>query len=810
MKRAFLLTLVLINISVNALSTNPASASSMADSSKIARGVELGDVIVYGNRSNFGVQSSQMSALNLKQAQIMTAPMFFGEVDVLKTLQKLPGVQSGSEGTAGIYVRGGAYDQNYITLDGSPIYNAEHMRGYTSAINPDMVQSINFYRGAFPARYGSRLSSVVDIGIREGDFKRYHGSLTLGVLSSRIQAEGPIWKNHTSLNVAYRVSYFNLIARPVLKHYYDRPEALGPYADMDYYDITAKLVHKFNERNRITAVAYYGKDKDNESPSESSYDINTLNDNNFFWEQQSHKSGYRYSKSSRNWDNLLLSLYFTTFVRPTHRLNFNVSYSAYSYNQEMQNTANDYIIDHIRPYRTYDETNSQKSTSGVKDLAFAADGTLQPSTAHTLRYGLKVSHQWFEPIERAYKDAQVTQFRQALNYQGDTTQLKNGGYDHFDEHVDYRTSEKLSVNNFVIYAEDDYDVTSKIKLNYGLRLGLYAVTGKTYFAAEPRISARYLLTPEFSLKASYSRMTQATHRLVTNNLIAPSDVWVPITKEFPVMKSNIAAAGVNYEWQWLSLSAEAYYKTMSDVLEYRNGATYFINNQNWRDIVAQGKGRSYGFELMAEKKWGSTTGWVSYTWSKALRKFDRPGQEINGGKEFYASTDHRNNLSANLTQHFKLSRVFDINLSASWTYQTGRRGTVPYTIIYGQGLRESNQIVPVIVYGKPLFNLVEGQFVLYGHEYDVDFTSTSLAQAFHTFRSVNDFKLPDVHHLDININFTFKYKFGGTTMIDIGCYNVYNHFNCSSVYIAYDGNRTVLKGISPFPIMPSISITQKF
>ena len=262
------------------------AASAAADSSRLVRGVTLNNVVVYGSRSNFGVASSQMSAVSLGQKQIMSVPVFFSEPDVLKAIQRFPGVQSGSDGTAGLFVRGGDYDQNYITIDGSAIYNAEHMRGFVSAINPDMVQNINFYRGAFPARYGSRLSSVVDIGIKDGDFNRYHGLLSVGILSSRIQAEGPIWKGHTSFNVAGRMSYFSKLARPILKKFYDNPDAMQPYSNMEYYDITAKLVHRFSEANRLSAVVYYGRDVDNESPSESRKVKDTVGDQDVFDESR--------------------------------------------------------------------------------------------------------------------------------------------------------------------------------------------------------------------------------------------------------------------------------------------------------------------------------------------------------------------------------------------------------------------------------------------------------------------------------------------------------------------------------------------
>ncbi|MBR6285334.1 MAG: TonB-dependent receptor [Muribaculaceae bacterium] len=781
-----------------------------ADSSMLSRGVHLETVEVYGSRNNFGVASSQMSALTLSKEQILSVPVFLGEPDVLKSIQKLPGVQSGTEGSAGIFVRGGDYDQNYITLDGSAIYNAEHLRGYVSAINPDVVSSINFYRGAFPARYGSRLSSVVDVGIKEGDFERYHGLLSLGTLSSRLQLEGPLWKGRTSFNVAARLSYFDLIAKPVLEHFYDQPSALQPFSNMRYYDITAKVVHKFNERNRLSAVFYYGKDTDNESPTESHRSENTFGRVDVLTEFQYQEDDYRASSNESQWNNLLTSLYFTSFITPNHRLNVNVNYSQYVYDMANKNRIDNKITDRYRLFYAHDETTSLTAHSGIRDLALTVDASLKAGAAHWLRYGVKLSRQWLNPRTTVFKDALVKRYRGGLNYDGDDSRI-NPKYEEFTEYVDYTSGEEMGINNLALYAEDDFSIVDWLKLNYGLRLSSYFVTGKSYLALEPRLSLRYMISENLSVKASYSRMSQGIHRLVTNSLIMPSDIWVPITKDIPLMKSNLYGLGVNYDWQGFNFAAEAYYKTMDNVLEYRNGSSYFITDQNWQNIVALGKGRSYGFELLVERKVGNTTGWLSYTWSKALRTFDRPGNEINGGKEFYASTDHRHNLSANVSHRFTFSKKVALDLSASWTFQSGRRGMVPYAITYGQSIREYNWHIPATAYGEILFYIAGISVPDYIDIYSVAFTDgiQGVAQPFHTFRDVNDFKLPDTHHLDINASLSVKHRFG-ESVIGLGIYNVYNHYNISHVYMGYKQNKAVLKGICPFPFMPSISYTHKF
>ena len=807
MTRSVLFAFCIVALSSGATQTD---MGTQADSVRLEKGKQLENVVVYGSASNFGSASSQMSAITLSKGQILTVPVFLGEPDVMKSLQKFPGVQSSTEGTAGLFVRGGDYDQNYITLDGSAIYNAEHLKGYVSAINPDMVGNINFYRGAFPARYGSRLSSVIDVGIKEGDYNKYHGLLSLGMLTSRIQAEGPIWKGHTSFNVAARISYFNLIAKPILEHFYDQPAAMRPYSNMKYYDITAKLVHKFNERSRLSALFYYGNDNDNESPSKSQRHTNTIDNPTVFSKNQYREDEQKESSTESKWNNLLTSVYFTTFLTPNHRLNINVNYSQYIYDMSLFNQINNKISDRYRLYYTHDEINRIATHSGIKDMALTADASLRVGDKHHLRYGVKLSRQLLSPYTKVLKDATVTRYRGGLNYEKDEY-LEEPKYITSHEYIDYKRGDNLYVNNASAYAEDDFSVFGGLKANYGLRFNSYFVTDKSYFAIEPRLSLKQTIAQNLSAKASYSYMTQGIHRLVTNNLIMPSDIWVPITKNVPLMKSHLWGLGMNYEVAGFCFSAETYYKTLSNVLEYRNGASYFVADQNWQEIVALGKGRSYGFELLAERKVGNTTGWVSYTWSKALRKFDQPGNEINGGKEFYASTDRRNNLSINISQHFPVSKKVAIDLSASWSYLSGRRGTVPYNVIWGQTIREYGGKTPVMSYGETLFEIMTW-WTSQGNDEVVRnwFTGIGgIGQSFQTFSKVNDYKLPDIHHLDINATISIKHRLG-ESIVGIGVYNVYNHFNVSSAYFGYSDNKAVLKGICPFPIMPSISFTQKF
>ena len=651
------------------------------------RSLNLKDVVVYGARNNFGIASSQMSAVTVSNAKIQAVPVFLGEPDVLKSLQKFPGVQSAGDGTAGIYVRGGDYDQNYISLDGSALYNAEHLKGLVSAINPDVVQNINFYRGAFPARYGSRLSSVIDVGIKEGDFEKYHGLLSVGMLSSRAQVEGPLWRNHTSINLAARVSYFDFIAKPVLKHFYDNKEALQPYENMRYYDLNAKIVHLFSPTQRLSAVAYYGRDKDENAPTGSHRQYSTIDDPYTPQQEQTSQKENRNSAMANNWWNLVTSIYWTANFTERFKLNTNLSYSKYSYRLGYDNHFDNRVDDRYREYYYYSESTSTTYKSGIDDLALAVDADYKPNRRHHLRGGFRLSKQRLDPETSIYKASYSKKYNGSLN--NDPIPRPEPEYIVGTDTVDYTVNGKMNIKNAAMYVEDDLGIVDKFKVNLGLRASSYFVTGKSSFELEPRVAMRYLVTDKAAIKLSYSRMTQGTHRLVSSNMVMASDIWVSINRDIPVMKSNLYGIAFNCNLPLgMSLAVEGYYKTMSNVLEYRNAASYTQSENNWANMVAIGKGRSYGVELLLEKNVGAVTGWISYTWSKALRKFDRPGQEIDGGREFYANTDRRHNFNAIAMRSFPLSGKTRIDLTVSWTYQSGRRGTIPYAYIFGYDIKQ--------------------------------------------------------------------------------------------------------------------------
>lgn len=613
---------------------------------------------------------------------------------------------------------------------------------------------------------------MIDIGVREGDFESYHGSASIGMLSSKVQAEGPIWKGHTSFNVAARASYFGAIVQPLLKSVYDNKKAMEPYAKMNFYDVNAKLVHRFSESDRLSAVFYWGKDVSNSSPTDSETNFGS----------KSGETRTKKNETKNNWGNLVSSLYWTHTAGDRFLMNVNASFSLYNY-RLAQNVSGYYESRKMEQLqRKTEEVSETRYDSKVKDASITADFRFRPVAAHDLRWGVKGSLQQLSPIIHAY----------SYNYDYTLSKVTR-------TETDRAIGERQDLLTASIYAEDDWTVAPWLMANVGLRYSLFSVENKTYGSLEPRASVRFLLTPAMALKLSYARMAQGVHLLSSSNIVMPSDIWVPVTEKIPLMRSNQYAGGVNYEiMKGLEVSVEGYYKTMDNVLEYNNGASWLNCTGDWQSLVSLGKGRSYGVELMAQRSVGNTTGWVSYTWAKSLRTFDRPGQELNGGREFLAGNDKRHNFNIvvvqRLGQHWKLS--------ASWTYQSGRRGILANTSMYGGVLQEWDPS-----FRPESSTLKEQEYMQNPNEAE---HWAEMPGLFTTYRERNNYKLPDVHHLDVGITYSVNHRRFGASEVNLSFYNLYNQQNINSVYIGTNNKKYVLKGICMFPFMPSLTYTLKF
>jgi outer membrane cobalamin receptor len=693
---------------------------------KLISGYVLEEVIVTADKSAPIHERTQMSALHVPVAQVKSIPAFLGEVDILKALQLLPGVQSGGEGSSGLYVRGGGPDQNLILLDGVPVYNASHLFGFFSVFNADAINNIELIKGGFPARYGGRVSSVVDINMKEGNAQEYHAEGSVGVVAAKLTLEGPIIKNRTSFIVSARRTYIDAIIAPFLAAYNNSESNIS--AGYYFYDLNAKVNHRFSERDRLYLSAYLGNDK-------------------FYAESDGTKDdGMKESTSSGlMWGNITTALRWNHIFTNQLFCNTTITYSRYRMTIYMQ----DEQSGGFSPENNYDI--SLEYLSGIQDWSGRMDFDFMPSPDHYIRFGGSATLHTFNPGAFGVKGLEIP--------------------------ANILTVPNIYTREYDLYGEDDYRITDLLKVNAGLHLSMFSVRGKSYPTLQPRLSARYLLTDDMSAKASFSRMAQYVHLLTNSGLGLPTDLWVPTTDNLRPQTSNQVAAGLAYNLlHEYELSAEAYYKTMDNVIEYKEGASFFNIGGGWEDKVLQGSGRSYGLELFAQKKTGDLTGWIGYTLSYTDRQFAL----LNQGRRFPYKYDRRHDLSIVLTQ--KIGKRVEV--SGTWVFGTGNSITIPTAISY-----MSNPLDPS--------------------------TQTKVYE----YSDRNGYKMPPYHRLDLSVSFIRKMKHHERSWI-IGAYNAYNRYNAYYIDLEegqkYDEvtYKTITRyrymQYSLFPIIPTVSYSFKF
>lgn len=803
-----------------------------AQAQDVSKDLDLEEVTVTAKRHNFNALSSQMSANSLSIDQIKKLPMLLGEIDVLKSLQRLPGVQSSGEGRAGIFVRGGDYDQNLFLIDGINLYNPQHLQGFTSAVNADMLDDVVLYKGAFPTRFGSRLSGIIDMSLREGDMNKYHATIAAGMLASRIQLEGPIWKGRTSFNVAARASYFNAIIRPLLEEVvYDNPGAMNAYNHMKYFDINAKITHRFTDKDKLTAMFYYGRDVNNATPTETSqHFVNTIWKTDASGEvirdpvsglpSWSDKTSWTNvsseSVTTNRWHNLLGGLQYSHRFSPQLKLETSASYSGYdyelNYDTSTQNEVKVNIYDRDPDVWEMDENDGLVfSTTKVDNGTHFKTKVNDWSAKIDLGYTLQGKHEAHAGLQgnainlSSGIDAFYNYWKKASL---DEQTLWNIGlgedrYKITERNVHNDMVEDRSLSSMAVYIDDDWTITPWLRANVGLRWQGYQSDGKFRSSLEPRASLRWLLAKNASLKLSYARMSQGLFLLTSGSLVTPSEIWIPYNKDMKLGTSDQLSMGFNYDTDnGIQFSVEGYYKWLDNVVDYAEGTSY-IGAKGMNELVVQGQGRAYGVEVLVEKTFGKTTGQISYTWSKSLRTFDRPGMELNGGREFYSNGDRRHNFNISITQ--RLSKNWDF--SAAWTYQSGRRASIATTTVAFGQLDEFNNYQPTSSTGwsKDL-----SQNPAYRYETDEYYVDTDFDRAVRmdTYRQRNSFVFPALHRLDVSLIHHGNIGIG-EMICEVGIYNLYNQQNISSVYWGYANNRKTLKGVCMFPIMPSFTLTLK-
>ncbi len=592
-------------------------------------------------------EQTQMSKVNLAVSQVKAMPRMLGEEDVLRTIQAMPGVSGGTEGSSNIHVRGGSPDQNLILLDGTPVYNSSHLFGIFSVFNPDIIKNVDLYKGAFPARYGGRLSSVVDISMKDGDMYNYHGEISVGLLASRGMLEGPIVKGKTSFIITGRRTYADMFLQDAARNGMKLGDKGSLWAY--FYDANIKVNHIFSDRDRIYLSAYGGQDN-----------MKLTRDKQFDSVGITPKRYHEQINFRLGWGNQAYSLRWNHIFNPRLFSNLTLNYSQFYF-----------LTDYRYKYEALDSIREKDNMFGryyskVHNAGGRIDFDYRPNPRHAVRFGMQAISHIFQPG--------ITRFNNVSDDQLLTDTMYNN-----------RTSAGVELS---LYIEDDWRIGDSMHLNLGVHTSGFLVPSSAYISVQPRLGFRYLLPRKWAFKISYTQMTQYIHLLSNSATFLPTDLWVAATNKVPPMFSTQVAIGLakTFQGEQFEISLEGYKKTMHNVIEYVEASGNFQSaTSNWEDNVIIGRGWSYGGELLLQKKKGSLRGWIGYTLAWSERAFPN----VNHGRVFPYKYDRRHDIEIVLTQ--RLGKRWE--LSAQWEFATGTPLTLP-TASYEQIVDVSPHLPP--------------------------------------------------------------------------------------------------------------------
>jgi outer membrane receptor for ferrienterochelin and colicin len=554
---------------------------------------------------------------------VKALPAFAGEQDVLKSLTILPGVQQGYEGSAGVFVRGGSPDQNLILLDGVPVYNATHLFGFVSVFTPEVLQSVDFYKGGFPARYGGRLSSVIDVRMKEGNKNHSETDITIGPITSKFTDQGPIKKGKSSYLISARRTLLDLFVTGIAKiSQMSDNEVVVP--GLNLYDLNAKFNFELNSKNRLY-VSFYGGGDRLSSTFKDSYTYN---------EGETKQN----TKVKLTWGNRIGALRWTSQLGNSLYLNTSLSSGLFHYNihnnykqtVKIEDNKDEIWSDIV--YKT--QVNNNK-------LQFLFDWYLPKNK---IQFGTSGELNSYLPGEQ-----------QIERHDGVNTQRGNG---------------KENNEALTFFIDDQLNIGDKFTVQGGLRLDMYDLGGKWYSYITPRTNVKLTVNNNLSLFFSYDQMVQPLHLLTNSSVGLPSDIWVPATENVKPETSRQLTFGAYFKVNdKLSYKIDSYYKTMDGVINYKTGTSFMDIYENWEDQVETGNGEAWGGENSWIYKTSRLNAWVNYTLSWNERKFE----SINSGKAFPFKFDRRHDI--NLGCVYNLTN--NIEFSAVWTYQTGMAATIP-------------------------------------------------------------------------------------------------------------------------------------
>jgi hypothetical protein len=679
--------------------------------------LSLKEFVVKENRNN----NEKISSITLPIEQIKKIPSIAGETDIIKALGLTPGVSNGTEGSAGLFVRGGTPDQNLILLDDAVVYNPNHLFGMVSVFNTDAVKSVELIKGGFPARYGGRLSSVLDITMKEGSLEKKKTDIGIGIISSRLTIERPLIKNKLSLLVAARSSYLTLLLSPLWFRYNSTPNA--QYFNYWMYDANIKLNYRISDKEQLIFSFYKGSDE-------------SLN----FRKSVDLKE----EKSYFGWGNTTMTLRYNKSINQKMFWKTILSYSQFGYQFRTVNN-------------TLDSTQSKsdfKTKSGLYDFNVKTAFDYFLNNRNTLRFGVESIIHNFTPQSKVLE----------TNVTGQS---------------DFEKTEKVQAFETSAFIEDEVKIIDNLKSNFGLRINNYQVNGKSYYAFEPRLSVSYNIN-DWILKAAYSKMQQNIHLLTSSGVGYQNDIWVPSTELVKPQKAQQVAFGLSKYFKdvGIDFSFEVYYKTMTDLIDYKEGSKPLQDIKGWETTVERnGTGSSKGLEIFLHKKTGRLNGFLSYT----LANTDRQFTNINNGQTYPFRYDARHNIA--LTFNYQLSKKWDF--SATFVYKTGEPITVPIYIIDGE---------------NPDSKLPNNAFI---------------------YSKRNAYRMPDYHRADVAFNRTTFTKKGKQKTWSFSFFNVYNRANPAYVIvvnerISFDRvtgvseYKQTLQQKSIFSIIPSVSYSLSF
>ncbi|MEO5569587.1 MAG: TonB-dependent receptor [Bacteroidia bacterium] len=705
--------------------------------------IETKEVEITGEKKDKNVQNAQMGKIDLDVEKIKSLPTFLGEVDILKAIQLLPGVQAAGEGNSGFYVRGGGPDQNLILLDEAVVYNAAHLFGFFSVFNADAVKNISLIKGGMPANYGGRLASVLDISMKEGNSKKFHVSGGLGYVASRLTIEGPIKKDTSSFIISARRTFIDLFLRePFIK---EGSNAAGN--SYYFYDLNAKINYRLSRKDRLFLSGYLGRDVFNFTNTEAGFKVNIPWGN---------------ATGSLRWNHLMgekmfvnTSLIFT---------NYDFSFGA---------TQQDFDF---------------KIFSGIKDYNAKIDFDYFPSVRHHLKFGANYVYHIFTPTNASARSGDIV--------------------------FDLGQVVKFYAHEGAVYINDDFDVTDKFAVSYGLRYSVFQQVGPFnryvldnlgrevvdtityekgqqvafYNHIEPRVSLKYSLNLKSSLKASFTQNYQYVHLASVGSVSLPTDVWVPSSDRVNPQFGTQYAAGYfrNFKDNVYETSIEVYYKEMKNQIEYSEGHQPDQDLKNNADNgFVFGKGWSYGAEFFVKKAEGKLTGWVGYTIAWTKRNFP----DLNKGETFSAKYDRRHDISFVFT--YDISERWTLGMT--WIYATGNALTLPESRFFLLGPTDLTQFL-----GQTYIN------------------PSSVGGLYNESGERNSFRQTAYHRLDISATLKCKKRKSYEASWNFSIFNVYNRYNPYFIYFndyinKNTGQFTIqAKQVSLFPILPSVTYNFKF